>query len=179
MNDLRYAIRGLRRSPLFASMTMLTLSLGIGVVTTLFAVVDAVILQPMADQQERVVRIWGNDVVRGLNQVQVSYPEMKAWRDGGRSFERMAAIQYADSAAIAIKVGDQSVPVQVTPVSEGFFEVLSDAPPLYGRWIDSADEATGAEMVAVNRPVAYRRAVALFALAGRSGAARHRAAVIL
>ena len=157
MNDLRYAVRGLRRSPLFASMTVLTLSLGIGVVTALFAVVDAVILQPMADQQERVVRIWGNDVVRGLNRVQVSYPEMKAWRDGGRSFERMAAIQYADSSALALKVGDQSVPAQVTPVSEGFFEVLSDAPPLYGRWIDSADEATGAEMVAVVSESFWRR----------------------
>jgi predicted permease len=157
MQDLTYALRGLRRSPLFAGMTLLTLSLGIGVVTALFAVVDAVILQPMADQQERVVRIWGNDVARGLDRVQVSYPEMKAWRDGGRSFEQMAAIQYADASAVAIKVGDQSVPVQITPVSEGFFEVLSDAPPLYGRWIDSGDQATGADVVAVVSESFWRR----------------------
>jgi predicted permease len=138
-------------------MTVLTLSLGIGVLTALFAVVDAVILQPMADQQDRVVRIWGNDVVRGLSRVQGSYPEIKAWRDGGRSFERMAAIQYSDASALAIKIGDQSDPVRVTPVSEGFFEVLSDAPPLYGRWIDSADEAQGADAVAVVSESFWRR----------------------
>ena len=157
MRDLLYALRGLRRSPLFTTMTVLTLSLGIGVLTALFAVVDAVILHPMADQQDRVVRIWGNDVVRGLSRVQGSYPEIKAWRDGGRSFERMAAIQYSDASALAIKIGDQSDPVRVTPVSEGFFEVLSDAPPLYGRWIDSADEAQGADAVAVVSESFWRR----------------------
>ncbi len=157
MNDLLYAVRGLRRSPLFAGMTVLTLSLGVGVVTSLFAVIDAVILAPIAHDQERVVRIWGNDVERNLNQHALAYAEIKAFREHGRSLERIAAIQYADASAVALTVDGQSIPVDIAPVSSQFFEVLTDSPPIYGRWITPADEVKGAESVVVVSERFWRR----------------------
>ena len=157
MNDVLYAVRGLRRSPVFAVMTVLTLSLGIGVVTALFAVIDAVILQPIAHEQARVVRIWGNDVERNLNQHALSYAELKAFQEIGRSLERVAAINYADASALALAVDGQTISVDIAPVSVNFFEVLLEAPPLFGRWITPADELTGAEPVAVASEGFWRR----------------------
>src|ERR1700685_2182123 len=59
MHDLRYALRGLARSPGFAVAAILTLALGIGAVTSIFSVADAVLLRPLPyPHQDRLVMVW-------------------------------------------------------------------------------------------------------------------------
>ena len=58
VRDFRFALRGLIRRPLVSTVAVLTLSLGLASVTVLFAVTDSVILQPIGDNDSRLVRIW-------------------------------------------------------------------------------------------------------------------------
>src|SRR4051812_1615420 len=59
VHDLRYAVRGLRRSPAFTSIVVTVLALGIGATTTLFSVISAVLLRPLSyPDANRLVRIW-------------------------------------------------------------------------------------------------------------------------
>ena len=58
IQDLRNAVRSLRRNLLFAISTAGTLALGLGVVTGLFAIVNAVLLTPLAPHDDAIVRVW-------------------------------------------------------------------------------------------------------------------------
>lgn len=155
--DLRYATRSLRRNVLFAAMTVLTLGLGIGVISALFAVVDAVLLSPIAPDQDRVVRIWRYDFERGDARHPLSYAEFKAWRESNRSFEALAAIQYGDGSTLAFTIDDRPVPTQLMPVSAGFFEIMHGGVPLLGRWFSASDDVKEAEPVAVVSERFWRR----------------------
>lgn len=149
LHDLRQAARNLRRSPGFAAVTILTLGLGIGLVTALFAVVDAVLLRPIVAHQDRVVRIWQRDDQRGMPRVSISYRMFRAWREHSRGFDGLAAIQYADASTIPLLVDDQPRAVALAPVSANFLALLHDGPPREGRWLQAADEAPGAELTGV------------------------------
>lgn len=160
LHDLRYAARILRRSWSFAAVTVLTLGLGIGVITALFAVINAVLLHPIVADQDRVVRIWKQDAERGQDRISISYPEFKAWREQARSFEGLAAINYFDAVEVAIVVDGQPSSVAVAPVSADFFDVLHAGEPRQGRSFQAADELPGAELVAVVSERFWRQAAA-------------------
>jgi predicted permease len=157
--DLRYAARILARKRGGAAVTILTLALGIGVVTTLFALVDAVLLRPVAADQDRVVRIWSRDVTRNLPRASLAYPEFRALRDNSRAFARLAAINYADASTSTIAIGDRPAVVSLTPVSPEFFDVILHAAPLYGRWLEQNDDRSTAPLTAVISERFWRRAL--------------------
>jgi putative ABC transport system permease protein len=157
VRELRHAVRSLRRSPSFTATTVVTLGLGLGVVAALFAVVDAAVLQPIVAGQDRVVRVSKQDAGRGLSRHPLSYPEFRAWRDGSRSFESLAAINYADDSALAVAIDGQPTAVKVTAVSSGFFGVVQGGAPLHGRWLTPVDEEPGAAQAAVVSENFWRR----------------------
>lgn len=89
--DLRYALRQLRRSPGFALVCLLTLSLGIGANIAMFSVVQGVILAPLLfPHADRLVFLWENRP--GVPQLDVSYPNFEDWRRTSRSFESISAL---------------------------------------------------------------------------------------
>ena len=73
--DLRHATRRLLRNWRFACVAVVTLGVGVGVLTALFAVVHAVLLRPVASDQGRLVRVWKDDVAHGMGRHSLSYDE--------------------------------------------------------------------------------------------------------
>jgi predicted permease len=142
---------------MFTAVTVLTLGLGAGVVTGLFAVVDAVLLHPVAEEQDRVVRVWMHDVQRGLDRHPIAYPEFLDLQRETRVFERLAAINYANAMSAAVIIGEQPVRVALTPVSSTYFSAMNGGQPMLGRWLQAADEHEGAEIAAVVSEPFWRR----------------------
>ena len=156
--DFKYAIRGLWHGRLFASATTLTLGLGIGVITALFAVIDAVLLQPLVPDQDRVVLVMKRDVQRGNFPAPLSLQEFERWRHQTRSFDALAAVDHAATGPVPMTINGQAIPVRMAPVSADFFQVVHRGRPLYGRWFHADDERAGADVVAVVSERFWRRA---------------------
>ena len=155
--DLRFAARGLVRRPLASAVAVGTLSLGLASVTALFAVVDAVILQPVGDGDSRLVRVWKDDVERGGGLLfPISYPEYLVWEEEATSFDALAAINYADGATVAVLVDGEPVTANRVLASAALLEVVG-ARPAHGRLLEARDDVEGAELVAVVSHRFWRR----------------------
>ncbi len=155
--DVLAAARALRRQPVLACGTILTLALGLGVVTGFFAVMHAMLLTPIADHRDTVVRVWKVDPQSSINRYPFSYPEFTSWREQVRAPTQVAAISYFDTSAMAVLLDDQSIPISIAAVSTNFFSVLGDGPPLLGRWLTSSDDGNRVEVAAVVSESFWRR----------------------
>ena len=155
--DLHFALRGLVRRPLGSAVAAATLSLGLASVTALFAVTDAVILQPIGDRDSRLVRIWKDDVERGGGLLfPISYPEYLVWKDEATSLWALAAINYADGATSAFLIDDEPITANRVLASAELLDVVG-ARPAYGRLLEAGDDVVGAEPVAVVSHRFWRR----------------------
>ena len=167
MSDLRFALRGLVRRPLAAAVAVATLSLGLASVTALFAVTDAVILQPVGESDSRLVRVWKDDVVRGSGILfPISYPEYLVWEEEATGFDAIAAINYADGAPRAVMIDDEPVTANIVRASAELLNVVG-ARPAYGRLLEPGDDVEGAELVAVVSHRFWRRVSGDPAFVGR------------
>jgi putative ABC transport system permease protein len=91
MNDLRYAARGLRHSPVFTLVAVLTIALGIGANTAIFSAVRAVALRPLGlTDAERLVQILQKNERLRVTQFAVSVPDYVSWRELSTVFEELA-----------------------------------------------------------------------------------------
>src|ERR687891_1083234 len=76
MQDLRYAIRTLRKQPIFSLVAVLTLTLGIGANTAIFSLLYQVLLRPLPYRDaDRLVFVWNTYPLMGLPQASVSIPD--------------------------------------------------------------------------------------------------------
>jgi predicted permease len=145
--DLRYALRQLRRTPAFTLIAALTLALGIGATTTIFSAVHAVVLRPLPfHESERLVRVRPTREDVPDDSRSATSGSFLAWRDQARSFERMAAAEFRN---ITIVEGDRP-PQQAAGarVTADFFPMLGVAPAL-GRVFTAQDDQPGSNRVAV------------------------------
>ena len=146
--DAILAFRALRRAPGFTVTAMITLGLGIGSVTVLFAVSSAV-FQPITDDDDRIVRVWEHDTaVDDQIPYPLSYPEFLVWGEQAQGFEALAAILSGDVVATGVLIDEAAVLALYTPVSSTIFSVLG-AEAQYGRPLQPTDDVVGAELVAV------------------------------
>ena len=165
--DVRLAARGLVRRPLASAVAVGTLGLGLASVAAPFAVVDAVVLQPIGDDDSRLVRIWKDDVERGGGLLfPISYPEYLVWKDEAASFDALAAINYADGATTAVLVDDEPVTANRVLASAGLLDAVG-ARPAHGRLLEPADDVEGAAPVAVVSHRFWRRVSGDPAFVGR------------
>ena|ERR1700680_211589 len=90
LQDLRYALRMLGRSPGFAAVAILTLALGIGANTAIFSVIDSVLLKSLPyPQPDRLVVLDEYELHTGED-ISVAWPNFLDWRDQNRSFQAAA-----------------------------------------------------------------------------------------
>jgi putative ABC transport system permease protein len=94
LQDVRLALRSLRKRPGFSLVVIITLALGIGANTAIFSVVNAVLLAPLPyGQPDRLVALWAKNDKRNLTQRPISYPNFKDWRAQNQVFEQLAAVR--------------------------------------------------------------------------------------
>jgi predicted permease len=119
LQDVRYALRSLRRSPGFTAVVVATLGLGIGVNVALMSVVRAVLLRPLPyGGEERIVSIWSQ--WKGFPKTWVSSEEYRFYRDAIESFDEVA-LYASDSGNLTEDEPERVGLAQVTP---NLFEVF-------------------------------------------------------
>ncbi len=153
--DLRDAWRSLTARPnwSFTAAALLTLSLGIGAVTAIFSVVNAVLLAPLPyAEPARVVRLRDFNRSRGLDDFSSSMPNFRSWGEA-RSFSHLAALRDADA---NLTSGGEPEKVNGLAVTAEFWDVLG-LPPLAGRAFIPEDDARGRAPVAMISERLWRR----------------------
>src|SRR5204863_6776033 len=91
LRDIRYGGRSLRRNPGFTTVVLLTLTLGIGVNTAMFSVVNAVMLRPLPYRDAgRLALVWTDDTHRGLHREGTAFLTVLDWRRENRTFADIA-----------------------------------------------------------------------------------------
>ena len=95
MNDLRFALRSLRKNPGFTAVAVLTLALGIGANTAMFSVVYGVLLRPLPyPQPDRLVALYSRTAQ--FSHSSISYPNFLDWVRLNHSFSALAAYREDD-----------------------------------------------------------------------------------
>ena len=146
-NDLRHALRSLRRRPLLFVVAASALALGIGASTAVFSVVDAVLLRPLPfAEPERLVLLWQSIPERNEPFVEVSYPYLLEMRARSRSMAALAAMPSVNSGFIL--AGREPVKVEGRIVTGNFFEVLGARAAL-GRTFGEDEDRVGVPRVVV------------------------------
>jgi len=150
LQDIRYALRGLARAPGFALTVVVTLALGIGANTTMFGVLDVLLLRPPAHvtRADRIVRAYFRRPVPGegmATRPNTSVPGYESLRDGAPPFASVAVVR---PATLSLGRGPEARQVAVTLVTHTFFPTLGVAPAL-GRFFGADEDRVGAQGVAV------------------------------
>jgi putative ABC transport system permease protein len=144
LQDVRYALRTLRKNPGFTAGAMLTLALGIGVNTTIFSVINATLLKPLPfPQPDRLMLVWQTSGKGHESWNAVSAPNFWDFERRSNSFERMAIFDAGRGYNLSpAGTNQEAEKVQGLRVSAGFFSVLGFEPFL-GRTFLPEEEALG------------------------------------
>jgi putative ABC transport system permease protein len=147
--DVRYALRQLRKSPGFTAVAVITLALGIGANTSIFSVVNGVLLRPLAFKDPaRLVRVWHVPPPKsfpGMTFFAVSAANYRDWESQNHVFDSMAIIAYH---GFTMTGGDKPEQVAACAASAGFFSTLG-VPPMLGRVFSPDEDQVGHSHVVV------------------------------
>jgi predicted permease len=137
--DLRFAVRGLRRSPLFSTVAILSLALGIGANTAIFTLIDQVLLRKLpVNHPEQLVMLYqqGSHMGSNMGQRMHSYP---LYQDLQQRAEPLSEVLCRRLIAVSISIDNQTERVQAEMVSGNFFSMLGVKPAL-GRVFNSRED---------------------------------------
>jgi len=128
LQDIRFAVRTLRRSPGFTASVILLLGVAIWMNTTVFTVIHAVMLAPLPfDQPDELVRLYETNVAKGQASTYVSPNNFLDWRADSHAFEELAVV---NPERFDIYGGDEPEQVPGSLVTAGFFKVLRVHPAI-------------------------------------------------
>ena len=154
VQDLRFALRMLAKSPGFAAVTILTMALGIGATTAIFSLVDATLLHPLrCPHPEQLVRIEADLRGIGAQDVGLSIPELQ-------DLQRSGMFQYVSlvgSGSVNLTGSDQPARIQFEPVTPAYFAALG-VKPEQGRVFDPNDKTPGFNLEVVITDGLWKRA---------------------
>jgi predicted permease len=138
IQDVRYALRMLANKPLFTAMAILSLSLGIGANTTIYSLLDSILLRPLpVEEPERLVAFMNDSI---------SYPVYKDLRDQNEVLSGLASFTERQ---LGFVKGNQPEVVSAGVVTGNYFDVLGVRAALGRTFLPEEDQTPGANAVAV------------------------------
>ena len=144
--DMRYAMRALRRAPAFTAVAVVTLALGIGANTAIFSVVNGVLLRPLPyPEPDRLVRLFTAYRGHGIDKYAVSQPEFMDYRGLTQVFENAAAFT---GASLTLTGTGEPERVRGIAATRELLAVLQTA-PLRGRNFEGDEGRQGREPVVI------------------------------
>src|SRR5690242_11068300 len=141
MNDLRYALRTMKRAPVFSAAVILTVAIAIGANTAIFSVVNAVMLRPLPfERPNRLVQVAEKNDKLNLPNFGASVLNYLSWREQQKSFEEIAALGFGN-----FTLSGSGDPEQVSGnrISPALTRVLG-VQPIAGRAFTDDEERPGA-----------------------------------
>lgn len=129
--DVRYAARGLKKSPVFLAVVVSSLALGIGANTTVFSVLNAVLYRPLPYQHpEQLVAIWETQQAHPDSEQPPPIAEIVDWKKQNHVFQEIALTSFIEPATLS-GAGEPEL-IHVQDVTPNFFGLL-DTKPILGR----------------------------------------------
>jgi predicted permease len=169
--DLRYAIRALRRTPAYTLAAVVTLGLGIGATTTIFTVVNSVLLRPLPYAESgRLANIW-NDLGEGAQSLPaVSPADFRDYQRRSRTFESFAAASEANVVNLRGNLTGSGEPERVTmnTITWNFFPLLGIQAALGRNFTEAEEAVNGPHVVMITDGLWRRRYGADPSLVGRT-----------
>ena len=126
IQDLRYALRLMRKSPAFTAIAALTLALGIGATVAIFGIVDAVLLRPLPYRDPaRLVAVWDHSLHESnLAKIFDHYSDFQEYQRRSRNFESLSAATWAADISQTLTGRGPAQHVLAIPASTSFFDTL-------------------------------------------------------
>ncbi|MGH8095256.1 MAG: ABC transporter permease [Chthoniobacterales bacterium] len=155
MNDLRFALRQLRKSPGFTFVAVLTLSLGIGANSAIFSVIDAVLLRPLPfPEADKIVYLNETDSTQPF--ISIAWFDFLDWQRDNTVFEQLA-VSRRESFNLSGVAGREAERVSGAVVSANFFQVIRLTPEI-GRVFNAQEDRRGGPALAVISDALWQRA---------------------
>ncbi|PYV15694.1 MAG: hypothetical protein DMG21_14320 [Acidobacteria bacterium] len=158
IQDVRYGLRQLRRSPGFTAVAVLTLALGIGANTAIFTLINALLLRPLPVENPGELVLFGHGLDRGVvGEAQrgswelFSYAFYQQLRHHNRVFQDVCAFGSFDN-GLSLRAGNSLTSAHGRLVSGNYFSLLG-VRPFLGRMLAPEDDSAGAGPTAV---ISYR-----------------------
>ncbi|PYI73395.1 MAG: hypothetical protein DMF08_03685 [Verrucomicrobia bacterium] len=148
MNDLKFALRQLRKSPGFSALAIITLAIGIGLNTAIFSLINDLFLRGLPFKEpSRVVHLYGGDKSRDLEDIGVSAPRYQHFRDGQTMFDGLAGENFFLFTLTGL--GD---PVQVFGgrLTSNYFDLLGVRPIIGRNFLPQEEEGADVAVVTKN-----------------------------
>src|SRR3954452_13317426 len=146
MQDVRYALRSLRKQPIFTLVAVLTLMLGIGANTAIFSLLYQVLLRPLPyAAADRLVFLWNGYPLMGLPQASVSIPDYLDRRSGAPAIEDAALFTFRP---VSLNTQGQPEQLRALAATPSFFSTLGRSPSI-GRGFTDAEAKPGADKFVV------------------------------
>ena len=142
--DVRFASRLLLKSPGFTAVALLTLALGVGANTTVFCMINGLLLRPLAVPHSDRLAVLGIDFGPERENYSYSFPEplFRGLEKRHDVFSTVFAFNGREKMQVRARDGNENVDGQM--VSGGFFRAL-ETPPLLGRTLTEADDRKGGD----------------------------------
>jgi putative ABC transport system permease protein len=144
--DCSYAVRTLWKHPVFTSLAVITLALGIGASTTLFSSLNTVVMEPLPyHEPDRLVRLWESNPAQNRPENPVSVPNFQDWQKQQTLFEQLAA---AELTTFNLTGSGEPQRIPALRITVNLIPTLGVAPML-GRSFLAEEETSGKNRVAL------------------------------
>ena len=167
LQDFRYGLRSLARTPGFTAVAVLTLALGVGANAAIFSVLRAVVLRDLAyHDADRIAVMWTKNIRQNLPDGS-SYLNFRDWKERSRTFEQMATYVRPEFTRATIAGGTGAERIHIGLAGPGFFQLLG-TPPVVGRTFEDSDHIATPRVVVIGYRLWQQRFGADRSVIGRS-----------